>query len=85
MNVVEKYLPTLNSTGDRTIDKGKARLCVDGDGRAQNRADYPITKIEAPTANIASIFTVAQIVEVGSPYVTHDDVTGTPLLRSGLL
>jgi hypothetical protein len=67
MNVVEKYLPTLNSTGNRAIDKVKARLCVDGDGRAQNRADYLITKIEAPTANFASIFTVAQIAEVEYP------------------
>lgn len=41
MNVVEKYLPTLDKTGDRAVDK--ARLCVDGDGRAQNRADYLIT------------------------------------------
>ena len=86
MNVIEKYLPTLDSTGNSAIDKVKARLCVDG--RAQNRADYLITEIEAPTANIASIFTiaqiavvgnrhviVAQIVEVGSPYVTHHDVT----------
>ena len=59
MNVIEKYLPTLDSTGNRAIDKVKARLCVDG--RAQDRADYLITEIEAPTASIASIFTIAQI------------------------
>ena len=75
MNVVEKYLPTLDSTGNSAIDNIKARLCVDRDGRAQNRVDYLITEIEAPTANIASIFAVAQIVEVGSPYVTHHAVT----------
>ena len=37
MNVVEKYLPTLDETGNRAIDKVKARLCVDG--RGQDRSD----------------------------------------------
>ena len=52
MNVVEKYLPTLDATGKRAIDEVKARLCVDGSG--QDRADYHITEIESPTANVAS-------------------------------
>ena len=59
MNVVEKYLPTLDDTGNRAIDKVKARLCVDG--RGQDRSDYHITEIESPIANVASIFTVAQV------------------------
>ena len=58
MNVVEKYLTTLDDTGNGAMDKVKARLCVDG--RGQDSADYHITEIESPTANIASIFTVAQ-------------------------
>ena len=49
MNVVEKYLPVLDHTGNRAIDKVKARLCVDG--RGQDRDDYPISEIESPTAN----------------------------------
>ena len=80
-HMYSREIPT--DAGYRAIDKVKARLCVDG--RAQNRADYPITEIEAPTANIASIFTVAQIVEVGSPYVTHHDVTGTTVNIDAML
>jgi hypothetical protein len=38
MNVVEKYLPTLDSAGNRALDKVKARLCVDG--RGQDRGEY---------------------------------------------
>ena len=53
MNVVENYLPTLNSNGDRQIDKVKARFCVDGP--AQVREDYKADEIESPTATIASI------------------------------
>ena len=52
MNVVEKYLTTVNSDGDHQIDKIKARFCVDG--RAQVRDE-----VESPTASIAAIFTVA--------------------------
>jgi hypothetical protein len=78
MNIVEKYLPTLDSTGNRAIDKVKARICVDG--RTQNRADYLITKIEAPTANIASIFAEAQIAAVENRHVMVGDV-GTAYLN----
>jgi hypothetical protein len=35
MNTVEKYHPTLDEKGDRSVDKVKALLCVDG--RAQER------------------------------------------------
>ena len=52
MNVVEKYLPTLNETGNRAIDKVKTRLCVDG--RGQDLSDYHVTEIES-----TSIFVVA--------------------------
>ena len=62
MNVVEQYLPTVNSDGDRQIDKVKARFCVDG--RAQVREDYAPDEVESPTASIAAIFTVAQIAAV---------------------
>ena len=72
MNVVEKYLPTLNSEGDRQIDKVKARLCVDG--RAQAREDYQRDEIESPTANSASIFTVAQIAAAENRFVMVGDV-----------
>ena len=79
MNIVEKYLPSLDSTGNHAIDKVKARLCVDG--RAQDRSDYLITEIEAPTANIASIFTVAQIAAAEQRHVMVGDV-GTAYLNS---
>jgi hypothetical protein len=61
MNVVEKYQPTLDSNGDRAVDKVKAQQCVDG--RGHDRSEYRQEKIESPTANIASIFTIAEIVE----------------------
>lgn len=79
MNVVEKYLPTLDATGNRAIDKVKARLCVDG--RGQDRADYLVTEIESPTANVASIFTVAQIAAKEGRYVMVGDV-GTAYLNA---
>jgi Reverse transcriptase (RNA-dependent DNA polymerase) len=79
MNVIEKYLPTLDSTGNRAIDKVKARLCVDG--RAQDRADYLITEIEAPTASTASIFTIAQIAAAEKRHVMVGDV-GTAYLNA---
>ena len=79
MNVIEKYLPTLDSTGNRAIDKVKARLCVYG--RAQDRADYLITEIEAPTASTASIFTIAQIASAEKRHVMVGDV-GTAYLNA---
>ena len=89
MNVVEKYLPTLDDTGNRAIDKVKARLCVDG--RGQDRADYHITEIESPTANIATIFTIAQIAasegrvimvgDVGTAYLNAKMPTDDPTKR----
>jgi hypothetical protein len=72
MNVVEKYLPTLNSNGDRQIDKVKARFCVDG--RAQVREDYAADEVESPTATIASIFTVAQIAALENRFIMVGDV-----------
>ena len=72
MNNVEKYLPTLNSNGDRQIDKVKARFCVDG--RAQVREDYAADEVESPTATIASIFTVAQIAAVENCFIMVGDV-----------
>ena len=79
MNVVEKYLPTLDATGNRAIDKVKARLCVDG--RGQDRADYHITEIELLTANVASIFTIAQIAASEGRFVMVGDV-GTAYLNA---
>ena len=81
MNVVEKYLPTLDETGNRAIEKVKARLCVDG--RAQDRADYHISEIAAPTANIASLFTVAQIAASEGRHVMVGDV-GTAYLNASM-
>ena len=79
MNVVEKYLPTLDETGNRAIDKVKARLCVDG--RGQDRADYHITEIESPTANVASILTIAQIAAKEHRFIMVGDV-GTAYLNA---
>jgi hypothetical protein len=72
MNVVEKYLPTLDSNGDRALDKVKARLCVDG--RGQDRSEYRHEEIESPTANIAPIFTIAQIAAAEGRFVMVGDV-----------
>jgi hypothetical protein len=72
MNVVEKYLPTLDSAGNRALDKVKARLCVGG--RGQNRGEYLQEEIEFPTANIASIFTIAQIAAAEGRFVMVGDV-----------
>ena len=77
MNVVEIYLPTLDETGNRAVDKVKARLCVDG--RGQDRANYHITEIESPTANVASIFTIAQIAACEERFIMVGDV-GTAYL-----
>ena len=79
MGVVEKYLPTLNSNGDRELDKIKARLCVDG--RAQVREDYAQSEIESPTASIASIFTIAQIAAAEKRFVMVGDI-GTAYLNA---
>jgi hypothetical protein len=72
MNVVEKYLPTLDSTGNRALDKLKARLCVDR--RGQDRGEYRQEEIESPTANIASIFTIAQIAAAEGIFVMVGDI-----------
>ena len=79
MNVVEKYLPTLDETGNRAIDKVKARLCVDG--RGQDRSNYHITEIESPTANVASIFTIAQVAAKEHRFIMVGDV-GTAYLNA---
>ena len=79
MNVVEKYLPTLNSQGDRELEKVKARLCVDG--RAQSREDYRPDEVESPTASIASIFSIAQIAAAEKRFVMVGDV-GTAYLNA---
>ena len=79
MNVVEKYLPSLDSTGKREIDKLKARFCVDG--RAQAREDYAREEIESPTANVSSIFTIAQIAAAENRFVIVGDV-GTAYLNA---
>jgi hypothetical protein len=72
MNVTEKFLPTLNSEGNREIDKVKARFCVDG--RAQVRTDYKPDEIESPTASMAAIFTVAQLAAAEKRFVMVGDV-----------
>jgi hypothetical protein len=81
MNVVEKYLPTLNSNGDRQIDKVKARFCVDG--RAQVREDYAADEVESPTASIAAIFTVAQIAAAENRFIMVGDV-GSAYLNANM-
>jgi hypothetical protein len=72
MNVVEKYLTTLDSDDNRALDKVKARLCVDG--RGQDRTEYRQEEIESPTANIASIFAIAQIAAAEGRFVMVGDV-----------
>lgn len=52
MNVVVQYLPILDETGTGPIEKVKGRLCVDV--RALDRADYLVTEIAAPMANIVA-------------------------------
>jgi Reverse transcriptase (RNA-dependent DNA polymerase) len=70
--VVEKYHPTLDDKGDRSVDKVKARLCVDG--RAQERDRYLPEEIESPTASISAIFTIAQIAAAEERFVMIGDV-----------
>ena len=72
MNVTEKFLPTVDSNGNRELDKIKARFCVDG--RAQVRADYNSDEIESPTASMAVIFTVAQIAAAEKRFIMVGDV-----------
>ena len=72
MNVVEKYLPYLDSDGNRKIDKVKARFCVDG--RAQVRDDYRPEDIESPTASMAAIFATAQIAAAEQRFIMVGDV-----------
>ena len=72
MNVTEKFLPTVDSNGNRELDKIKARFCVDG--RAQVRADYNSDEIESPTASMAAIFTVAQIAAAEKRFIMVGDV-----------
>jgi Reverse transcriptase (RNA-dependent DNA polymerase) len=81
MNVVEKYLPTLDADGNRALDKVKARLCVDG--RGQDRGEYRLDDIESPTANIASILTVAQIAAAEERFVMVGDV-GSAYLNASM-
>jgi hypothetical protein len=64
--------PTLDPDGNRALDKVKARLCVDG--RGQDRTEYRQEEIESPTANIASIFTIAQIAAAEGRFVMVGDV-----------
>ena len=72
MNIVEKYHPALDEKGARSVEKVKARLCVDG--RAQDRDYYRPDEIESPTASISSIFTVAQIAAAEERFVMIGDV-----------
>ena len=81
MNVVEKYLPTLNSNGDRQIDKAKALFGMDG--RAQVREDYAADDVESPTVNIAAIFTVAQIAAAENRFIMVGDV-GSAYLNANM-
>ena len=81
MNVVEKYLPTLNSNGDRQMDKVKARFCVDG--RAQVREDNAADEVGSPTASIAAIFTVSQIAAVENRFIMVGDV-GSAYLNANM-
>jgi hypothetical protein len=46
VSIMEKFLPTLNDSGEREINQVKARLCVDG--RAQSREDYLPEGVESP-------------------------------------
>ena len=78
MNITEKFLPTLNSEGNREIDKVKDRFCVDG--RAQVRTDYKPDEIESPTASMAAIFTVAQLAAAEKRFVMVGDV-GSACIR----
>ena len=71
----------LDEKGNRAIDKVKARLCVDG--RGQDRADYHITDIESPTANVASIFTIAQIAASEERFIMVGEV-GTAYLNANM-
>ena len=81
MNIVEKYHPTLDANGDRSVDKVKAGLCVDG--RAQLRDQYKAEEIESPTANISSIFTIAQIAAAQDRFVMIGDV-GSAYLNAAM-
>ena len=78
---MEKYLPSVNSDGDRQIDKVKARFSVDG--RAQVREDYAPDEVESPTASIAVIFTVAQIAAVENRFIMVGDV-GSAYLNANM-
>ena len=72
MNITEKFLPTVDSNGNRELDKIKARFCVDG--RDQVRADYTSDEIESPTASMAAIFAVAQLAAAEGRFVMVGDV-----------
>ena len=72
MNVTEKFLPTVDSSGNRELDKIKARFCVDG--RDQVRSDYKTDEIESPTASMAAIFTVAQLAAAEERFIMVGDV-----------
>ena len=81
MNIVEKYHPTLDEKGARSVDKVKARLCVDG--RAQDRNQYRPDEIESPTASISSIFMIAQIAAAEERFVMIGDV-GSAYLNANM-
>lgn len=81
MNVLKKYLPTLDPDGNRAIDKVEERLCVDA--RGLDRGAYRPEDIELPTANISSIFTVAQIAAAERRFVMAGDV-GSAYLNASI-
>ena len=86
MNIVEKYHPTVDDNGERSVDKVKARLCVDG--RTQERSTYRPQEIESVTASIAAIYSIAQLAaaegrftmvgDVGSAYLDASMPTDDP-------
>lgn len=81
MNIADKYHPTLDEKGDRSVDKVKARLCVYG--CAQERGQYRPDEIESPTASISSIFTIAQIAAAEERFVMIGDV-GSAYLNASM-
>ena len=71
-NLTNKYLPLLGDDGNRIIDKVKARLCAGGD--KQDRSTFTKEESSSPTANITSIFAVAQIAAAEGRTVMIGDV-----------
>ena len=81
MDVTEKFFPTIDSCGNRELDKIKARFCVDG--RDQVRSDYRIDEIKSPTASMAAIFTVAQLAAAEERFIMVGDV-GSAYLNANM-